>query len=267
MGYGFGGAVLMLIVFIACCFLGLSNKLLGLRKKRMHLRIITLLFAGTIFFGCHPSEEIAEDLLMEEEQEELTDSLEHVAEINIEFLEDLARFNSHAELEAFFGKENLKKTESWRAEGTVRFPVTILYPNSDHSVHIFWKEESKVYEELSFIELNAYIYDEQYNPIYADFDHWKLKNGLRLNMSINDLEKLNGGSFTFYGFGWDYGGSTNLKNEIFKHYHVILDFMNDPDKDLPVEYEELLGDQEISSKHPAARELGVSIASIIYTPN
>lgn len=203
-------------------------------------------------------------MLVQYENEEV---LEEQPEIVIEYLEDLAVFNSHDDLASFFGKENVAQTEYWRAEGTVKFPVTILYPNTKHPVHFFWTEESDRFEGLSFIELHAYIHDDESGYSYADYDYWKLRNGLKLNLSIDKLEKMNGEEFKFFGFEWDFGGSTYLKHSKFTNYHVTLGFMHDPDKDYPPEYMELLGDQEISSKNPTARELGVSVTGITFTPN
>lgn len=40
---------------------------------------------------------------------------------------------------------------------------------------------------------------------------WKFDNGLKLGMSVAEVEKINGKPYTVLGFGWDYGGYANFE--------------------------------------------------------
>jgi len=40
---------------------------------------------------------------------------------------------------------------------------------------------------------------------------WKFQNGLKLGLSVEAVEKINGGPFGVLGFGWDYGGFANFE--------------------------------------------------------
>ncbi|MDZ4289847.1 MAG: hypothetical protein U0984_17920 [Prosthecobacter sp.] len=40
---------------------------------------------------------------------------------------------------------------------------------------------------------------------------WKFGNGLKSGLTIIELEKINGKTFTVNGFGWDYGGFANFE--------------------------------------------------------
>jgi hypothetical protein len=40
---------------------------------------------------------------------------------------------------------------------------------------------------------------------------WTFSNGLRADMTLEEVEKLNGKPFTISGFDWDYGGYANFE--------------------------------------------------------
>ena len=89
---------------------------------------------------------------------------------------------------------------------------------------------------------------------------WKTQSGIGMGSSLEDLEDVNGGPFKFYGFEWDYAGTTNewQDGKINKNLTVVLTPVN-PEAVFP----ELLGDQLFSSENPKAREAGLKVSAII----
>jgi len=75
-------------------------------------------------------------------------------------------------------------------------PGVVLFPKDPRNrVEIFWDSYiSKKYP--AFIRIAG---DETGTD-------WRTPDGLTVGMGIAEVEKLNGNTFTIFGFGWDYGG-------------------------------------------------------------
>ena len=78
-------------------------------------------------------------------------------------------------------------------------------------------------------------------------------------MNLNDLERINGGAFTFNGFGWDLGGI--VRDEPRTRFagdglRVAVDAQQPapPGKDHLVQ-----GDQPITSRNPILRQMDVRV--------
>jgi hypothetical protein len=72
--------------------------------------------------------------------------------------------------------------------------ATVLFANDPHRrVEIAWGDG----------DAEAYPADI---AIQGEESDWTGPHGLKLGMSLETVEKINGGAFTLSGFGWDYGG-------------------------------------------------------------
>ena len=78
------------------------------------------------------------------------------------------------------------------AEGQGSYPVTLLYPDSNQEIQVWWSDETRTHP--GSIRITK-----------AD-SPWHTARGIRVGMTLAKLVKLNEGSIGFYGFGWDYGG-------------------------------------------------------------
>lgn len=85
---------------------------------------------------------------------------------------------------------------------------------------------------------------------------WKFENGLKLGMSLEAVEKINGGPFIILGFGWDYGGFANLEGGKLAG-KVSLRFEPGENTD-----ESLSGDQEIPTTNAKLRASKPKVESI-----
>lgn len=179
-------------------------------------------------------------------------------------LERLFEIGSETELAEIFGKENVAFDTVYGAEGEMSF-ATLLYPSTSNQVLITWKNMKKR-KGMYRIEHTAW-YDQDSERLLMD-SRWKTEDGLALGTSMAKLVEANGKPLTFYGFGWDFGGTVSSFNKgTFEKKNMgiqlgISDFLNqgnDPN------YLELMGDMEVNSDLPAAKELNPVIIAISFT--
>ena len=166
-------------------------------------------------------------------------------EITFNYFEDYAKLTSPEEIKAFFGKENCKSGTSWYAEGTLQLKHLLAKnKKNNHLIKYVFKENSS--KEISHIEANYLIYNEDYNEIGKQII--KSECGISLGMKINELRKWNGKDFQFSGFGWDYGGGIFIQpgDKLEKCKTRLLLDMIPADNDTT--FNELYGDQELSTK-------------------
>ena len=114
---------------------------------------------------------------------------------NWELPGDLGPLTTQAQLEARFGKANLREETFDGAEGMGTYPVLVAFPD----------DPAKRLELL----LDA---DNKDAPIQelrvtGTESKWHDATGLRPGMTLAELVKLNGAPVSFYGLAWDYGGT------------------------------------------------------------
>ncbi len=100
-----------------------------------------------------------------------------------------------ADIETAFGKDNVKTGEVDGPEGSTMIATTVFPNDPDKQFLVYWWDEEKV-ERLAGVELTA-----------AD----TAPGGVKVGMSIDEVQKLNGEPFTLSGFYWDYGGSAGFE--------------------------------------------------------
>ncbi len=103
------------------------------------------------------------------------------------------------ELKRIFGEENIKDVRECDAECIDSIDVTKVYPNQANEITIIWKD-SAYHREIGLIEC------------FGDRPAWHSAEGIKIGSGLKDLLKANGNKISFYGFGWDYGGSVYSYN-------------------------------------------------------
>lgn len=91
--------------------------------------------------------------------------------------------------------------------------------------------------------------------------NWRTMEGLRIGTPLAELERINGGPFELYGFGWDFGGRVQSSGRTLEAYSIFLytTLAGGTERD------DVTGDKTISSRHPALKTLGVEV-NLIYVP-
>lgn len=90
---------------------------------------------------------------------------------------------------------------------------------------------------------------------------WKSKEGLRLGTPIEQLERINGGPFQLYGFGWDFGGQVFANGRALRTYEIFLA----PTVDGGSARGQVTGEGKFSSRHPAMMVLRPEVNLITVT--
>jgi hypothetical protein len=98
-------------------------------------------------------------------------------------------------LVAIFGKANVEDFTEYGPEGIGEFPATRIKIGGKESLRITWQDDAR--KKMGSIA----IYDAR----------WHLADGLAVNMTVAALQQKFG-QFSFYGFGWDYGGTVISEN-------------------------------------------------------
>ncbi len=141
------------------------------------------------------------------------------------------------DLHAVYGHSNLIDERICGAECIDSVDVTFLYRGKKEEATIYWKD-SAYHRVIRFIES------------YGDNSSWHTATGIQLGSGFSELLKLNGKKISFFGFGWDYGGSINsynggaLENSSVHFGLDITEYNNNG----------LFGDQELDSDMPAVKE-------------
>lgn len=175
-----------------------------------------------------------------------------------EHLESLLSVKDEAELRSKFG-ERVSYDTIWGSEGMFT-AGSYIDKGKAGEVQILWKDSLHRSGVTSVFMVALYKTDGTY-----DFSgSWPTKSGVKLGMTTDELEALNGKSFTFSGFGWDYGGGiiswNKGKLEDAKMGITLTESV--PNKVSDDEMMKVLGDQEIKSDNPVVKKLQPRVARI-----
>ena len=154
--------------------------------------------------------------------------------------------STEADIINAYGEANVDQREIGMGEGETA-PGTLLFPYTENELVIVW-EDGKTYEKIASIRVDG------------ENSNWKTVDGIEIGTSLETLEEINGKPFQFYGFEWDYAGTTNdwQGGNINEHISVILT-PTKPEAAFP----DLIGDQLFSSDHPKAKAAGLKVSSIM----
>ena len=110
------------------------------------------------------------------------------------------------------------------------------------------------------------------SEVVVNGSRWHTEGGVKLGLSLKELERINGGPFTLSGFGWDYGGTVgtweggklSLALPAARHNVVIRLFPpRERFDDLTAaEQTAVSGDQTLDSDHPVMQKLNPAISDL-----
>lgn len=107
----------------------------------------------------------------------------------------LGPLTTRLELDARFGKANVREESFPGAEGIGSYPALVVFP-----------DDPRKRLELVLDAENPDAPIRELRVPSAD-SLWHDASGLRPGMSLAELVALNGAPVSFYGLGWDYGGT------------------------------------------------------------
>lgn len=103
------------------------------------------------------------------------------------------------ELKRIFGEKNIKDVRECDAECLDSIDVTKVYPGQANEITIIWRDTA-YHREIGLIDC------------FGDRPSWHSAEGIKIGSGLKDLLNANGKKISFYGFGWDYGGSVYSYN-------------------------------------------------------
>lgn len=107
----------------------------------------------------------------------------------------LGPLTTRLELDARFGKANVREVTFPGAEGIGSYPALVLFPDDPRK---------RLELVLDAADPDAPIRELR---VPAPDSLWHATSGLRTGISLAELVALNGAPVSFYGLGWDYGGT------------------------------------------------------------
>ncbi len=130
--------------------------------------------------------------------------------------------------------------------------ISQVYADTPKHLRVFWEED---------------------RPARVSFSHpespWRSPAGLGIGTSLSEVEQLNGGPFTLYGFEWDYGGMMGswLGGALARDHaigHFFRAGFHYPDDFDQAALEQVMGDALIRSDEAPLRQLSPFIAGMEF---
>ena len=103
--------------------------------------------------------------------------------------------SSEASLKELLGAENVMRDSVYIGEGFYEKGTT-LFKGTPEEVQILWKDT------INFAKPDNVLI----RPAEGKPNEWLVEGGIKIGMTLKELEKINGKPFSVSGFGWDYGG-------------------------------------------------------------
>jgi hypothetical protein len=156
---------------------------------------------------------------------------------------------TRADLVALYGAERIAEVEYPIGEGETG-PATVIFPQTPREATVIWTPD----------QAGAAV-----DRVVIAGRDWVLPEGLRPGDGLETVEKLNGGPFMIYGFGWDYGGVGYFKGGTLDR-KVQVWFR--PSVEEGPAYQAVLGDSLFNSSDAAMRQADPRVAkvAIVFAP-
>ncbi len=177
------------------------------------------------------------------------------------YLEDVLQCVDLQGLGKKYGVTNVKK-DGVVETGEGAFDATLLYPETEKEVEIYWQDGEK-YKKIQDVVVKANM-DE--NGEVKSLKPWESRLGLKLGMTLADIVKYNGKSFIINGLGWDLGGNVvsweggKLAN---KNVNIRFnDYSNNMGGLTENEYNAISGDKIFDVSQPSLKKLNPTVSEL-----
>jgi hypothetical protein len=130
-------------------------------------------------------------------------------------------------------------------------PGTVLFPESVDAMEIAWSDSARTKPAFARIR--------------SDGARWTTPAGVRIGMTLEELERINGAPVAFSGFGWDYGGTATWTETDGGASSGSLFLVLAPDSSSEAwvrehpRYSEIIGERSVMSDHPLIREMTIRV--------
>lgn len=117
----------------------------------------------------------------------------------IRYAEDLLQFHSDEYLAAYFGRDNVRKDQFYFSESEIH-KCSVLFPNKPNQVVFVWQDNDAMRDILQ-VMIGGGIRTENTNGYsgVVDGNGWRLQNGLRTHMRVEQIMESAGKDLQFFG--------------------------------------------------------------------
>ncbi len=164
----------------------------------------------------------------------------------------ISKASTLADLQKAYGPHAVKATQVHVGEGET-VPGAVLFEDDPQKrIEVVWKAD-KTAESVR---------------LEGDKSLWHTGEGISLGTPLKTLEDLNDDDFTLAGFGWDYGGTVLSWKEgklrkVLQAHGVILRLGPSQEAYEDKAYDQVMGDTDFSSAHPAMQKLNPRVNTLI----
>lgn len=106
-------------------------------------------------------------------------------------------------LKAKFGADNVVHKDLGGPEGTEMFGTQIYSKDAKKTFEVVWTDD-QTWSKPAFVQVTQVWSEDGETATSPD---WASAQGVKVGMTIEEVEKINGKPFKLSGFGWDYGGN------------------------------------------------------------
>jgi hypothetical protein len=147
------------------------------------------------------------------------------------------------QLVEIYGADNLSDTDYPIGEGET-VPGTIIFPGTPREATVVWLPGQA---------------GQKIDRVVITGEEWLLPDGIRHGAALPAVERINGGPFMIYGFGWDYGGVGYFKGGALDR-KVQIWFR--PSVEAGPAYQAVLGDSLFNSSDEAMRAVAPVVQEV-----
>jgi len=144
-----------------------------------------------------------------------------------------------ADLARLYGRQNVKYVKIGYEGG--ESPGARIFFETPNQLEVMFSDDGRRITQISINGRN-----------------WKSAAGLRTGLTVEDLERLNGGPFDFQGFGADEAGRINASAPALTPYTIYFGFED-------VAPDALREEAVFSSRHPALKGVKTKVHSIVVS--
>ncbi|WP_428654628.1 hypothetical protein [Runella sp.] len=165
--------------------------------------------------------------------------------------------SSEASLKELLGAENVIRDSVYIGEGFYEKGTT-LFKGTPEEAQILWKDT------INYAKPDNVLI----RPAEGKPNQWLVEGGIKIGMTLIELEKINGKPFKIGGFGWDYGGfATDWQGGKLEDKNGIANMSlrfdyNSEDEKLAPFAEKVMGEGPFLSSNPAMQKLNPKIVEI-----
>lgn len=146
------------------------------------------------------------------------------------------------DLAKIYGTDKVQFTTIHAPGGGQQDPGAFIHAETADALELIFSEDSKKIEAATIIGKN-----------------WASKDGLKIGVNLAALERINGGPFKFYGFGFDYGGQVIAEGPALKGLVIFVKLVDNAGGKAT---DHFAGEKEFSSRDPALRGSDLEVVLI-----